>query len=391
MTVRPVDEVALRECPACQLTVPTATFCSSCGADLRISAGGHLLRPKVFAAAPGEPIFLPMVTSTLFPRLRRRARMPFRHGLFLLLTALVAFSLLRLLGPFVITTSLGAEMLFVLYLWQSDVFRDIPRPALIVAPLLGAAFGVAWWLWTGGMIADSYGIPLAAGSQLLHVIDTGLITTLAGIVPMLLPAVVVRFLRLPRREALDGFVIGALGALSYSAAGTLTWLAPQFATDLLTDYGPWRLLEEAILYGFIDPLTTASVGGLLGLTLWFQPKRASGHRAGWSRAALVLLTVVAGGIYLAVYVVDAAQLDRTAEIAINLALSAVALVALRLGVQFALLHEIPDPSTGDPVGCVYCNQVVPDMPFCPLCGVAARAASRSVRLQRRAAAAAEPA
>jgi len=380
--------MAVRECPACRLTVPTAAFCSNCGADLGASAVHRrvLLRPKVFAVAPREPIFLPVVTSSLFPRLRERTRTPFRHGLFLLLAALVTFSMLRFLGPLVIATALGAQLLFVLYLWQSDVFRDMPRRALVIAAVMGAGLGVAWWLWTGGMIADSYGIPLAAGSQLQHVIDTGLVITLAGVVPMLLPAVVVRLLRVPAREALDGFVIGVLGALFYSAAGTLTWLAPQFATGLLNDYGPWRLLEEAILYGFVDPLTAASVGGLLGLTLWFHPVRGAGDQTRWPRAALAILTAVGMVLYLAVYVVDAAQLPRTAELVINLALAAAALVSLRFGVQIALLHEAPDPQTGQPVRCPYCEQVVPDMPFCPLCGVAARASSRSSRNLRRASA-----
>ena len=50
---------------------------------------------------------------------------------------------------------------------------------------------------------------------------------------MLVPAVVVRLLRPPTRESLDGFMIGALGALTFTAAATLTRLAPQFATGMV--------------------------------------------------------------------------------------------------------------------------------------------------------------
>ncbi len=68
-------------------------------------------------------------------------------------------------------------------------------------------------------------------------------------------------------------------------------------------------------------------------------------------------------------------------------IAAFALIALRIGVQTALLHEEHDPV--DPnalVLCPHCDTVVPDMPFCPNCGVAARAASRTSRTARRAAA-----
>ncbi|MCX2929358.1 zinc ribbon domain-containing protein [Mycobacterium sp. CVI_P3] len=368
--------------------MPTAAFCSDCGADLRGPEPGSraFLRPKAFAVAPREPVYLPMVTSSLFPRLPERIRTPFRHGMALLLTALVGFSMLRLLGPLVITASLGAELLFVLYLWQSDVFRDMPRRAWLLAPVLGVVFGVGWWLWTGQIVADSYDIPLGVSSQLQHVINFGLVITLAGIVPMLLPVVVVRLLRLPTHESLDGFVTGALGALFYSGAGTLTWFAPQFTTDILADYGPWRLLEEAILYGFVDPVTAASLGGLLGLTLWMRVGRPRGRGRVRPRTALAILTVIALLVYTAVYMVDAAQLERTAELVANVALAAIALVTLRAGLQIALLNEEPDPPGGEPIVCTYCQQVVPDMPFCPLCGAAARASSRSTRLRRRTAA-----
>ena len=58
---------------------------------------------------------------------------------------------------------------------------------------------------------------------------TGIGIPLGGVILMLMPAVIVRLLRPPTREALDGFMIGALGALSFTAAATLTRLAPQFS------------------------------------------------------------------------------------------------------------------------------------------------------------------
>jgi hypothetical protein len=44
-----------------------------------------------------------------------------------------------------------------------------------------------------------------------------------------------------------------------------------------------------------------------------------------------------------------------------------------------LLHEEHEVQIGPPRVCPHCEQVVPAMPFCPHCGYAHRAASRSAR------------
>jgi hypothetical protein len=115
-----------------------------------------LLRPGVFAVAPREPIALPMVSSTLFPQLPPIYRNPFRIGMGIMLLGVVAFSALRLLGPLVSLVALGVPALFVLYLWQADVWRDMPIRALVVAAAVGAVLGAAGWdspeVWSPGLM-----------------------------------------------------------------------------------------------------------------------------------------------------------------------------------------------------------------------------------------------
>ncbi len=101
------------------------------------------------------------------------------------------------------------------------------------------------------------------------------------------------------------------------------------------------------------------------------------------RAALLAFTVLVGAIYLTLWVIDASRLTKVSQLALHIVMTALALLALRIGVQLALLHESTDPATGAPLLCSRCERVVPDMPFCPACGVAARAAPRASRTLRR--------
>jgi len=342
------------------------------------------LRPASFAVSPQEPVATPMVSSTLFPHLPRTYRNPFRIGMAVLLAGLVASALLEWTGPLVILSALGVPALFALYLWESDIVLDLPRHVLGVVAALGIAFGVGWVWFTGGLIARAYGIPVAAGFVLENLAGAGLTIAVGGVGFMVAPAVLVRFLlRHRNRESLDGFVIGALGALSFTAAATTTRLAPQFVSGLLEHLSLPRRLIEAVLYGLAAPLTAAALGGLIGILLWFRPGRRAAERPGLIRAALVAFTALAVVIYLAIWVIDSSPLPRWPQLALHLLITAAALVAARLCLQLALLHETTDQAAELPVLCLNCERVVPDMPFCPACGFAARALSRSTRRQRR--------
>lgn len=378
------DNVRFRECPACRGMVPAAAFCGRCGADLDEPATTWrvLLRPRVFAAAPREALPVPRITSSLFPRLAAPARKPFRLALALLLVAMVVLSVLRANMPLGVVATLGGPVVFVLYMWQTNASRDIGVRALVIAALIGAGTSVAWWFYAGRLVASSYGVTTAAGQSLLNVFAVvGLAATLGGAVLMLLPAVVIRLLRVPV-NCLDGFVIGAFGALAYAVAGTATWMMPQIVAGLLDPQSSWRLFEDAITYGVIDPVTTVALGGLVGLSLWFRPNTAvPQHRS--ARTALTVCTVSAAVLYAGVWTVDALAPPEIIEVMVKLVLATLALLTARFGLQIALLHGTPAPATGQPVLCVHCEKVVPDTAFCPACGAAARASSPGVRAQPR--------
>lgn len=380
------DQATTRVCPACHGDVPAARFCGRCGAgfDTPVDKWSVLLRPKVYATAHRESIWTPRVSSTLFPRLPGVTRRPYRIGLVSALMAMGVMSALGMSGPLGVIAVVGWPLLFLIYVWESDVFRDLPARITAVATALGVGLGVTWWLAMGKMIAGSYGVSTASSLLLLdEVLNIGLAISLGGTVLMLVPAFVTRMFRVPVRESLDGFVVGAFGALWYSTAATTTILAPQFAEGLLLDQSAGRLLANSIIYGVVNAITATAAGGLVGISLWFTPDSSAGNESRRARRVLTICAVLAVVLYSAVWAVDSVGLPRVLNLAVIIGIAVLALLTARAGIQIALLHEAPDPMSDDPILCVHCERVVPDMAFCAACGAAARASSRTSRRLRR--------
>ena len=374
-------------CPACHTNVPAGIFCGRCGAHLTPERGDgpHWLRIRNHAAAPGEHVLRPSLASSVLPHLPQRSRTPFRFGLIAVLVALVGFTLLKLPAAMIAVAALGGPLLFLIYLREADAFRDLPARLLLFAVVIGLGLGVVWVTLTGAAVARSYGVPLEAGIAGTRLVRQGIVIPLASTLLMLVSAAVARLLRPPTRESLDGFMIGALGALAFTAAATLTRLAPQLPMGVVARTRPLEgLLVEAVLRGVAVPLTAAALGGLIGAAVWFTPPAiASDRHRRIVSAVTALFAVTVLAVYAVVGLADVAGLPQLAQLGIHLAVTLLAVLILRIGLHLALLHEAHDPPTGEPLLCPRCDQVVPDMAFCPACGVATRASSRSSRRARR--------
>ncbi|OBB44723.1 hypothetical protein [Mycobacterium sp. 852002-51961_SCH5331710] len=381
------DSVPTVECRVCKVDVPAGEYCGLCGCHLtpRPREGPDWLRPRDFSAAPDEHLLQLAVASSLFPHLPQRSRSAFRIGLLVLVAALVAFTLLRLPAALVTVAALGLPLLFVLYLRESDAFRDFPLGTLVLTVALAVGLAVGWVLLTGATFARSYNVGLGSAIVGARMLRMGIVVPLGGVILMLLPAVLVRAIRPSSREALDGFMIGTLGALSFTAAATLTRLAPQFGTGVVSKRPMESLWVEAGIRGLAVPLTAAAAGGLIGAALWFtRPPSKRDQRPVLVRAVLVGFAVAVLVVYLALGLIDVAHFPQLLMLVLYLALAVAALLLLRVGLHLALLHEAHDEIRAEePLLCPHCGHVVPDMAFCPACGVATRASSRSSRTARR--------
>ena len=348
------------------------------------------MRPSTFGAAPSEKVLVPYFASSIFPHLPDRSRRPFRLTLIVAAVALAAAVAAKMPAAGIAVAALGLPLLFVLYLRASQIDRDIPRTSLALSAAAGAVLGLGWVLLTGGLVARTYNVSLGVGVALHHLLGQGVAIPAIGMLLMLVPAIAIRFTRPGTRESLDGFTIGALGALAFTAAATLTRLAPQFTAGLFAHARPIQgLIVEVVMGGVTIPVTAAAAGGLAGILLWFQPSTEHDRRL---RVFLALLAALVMIVHTGVGVIDIVGLPEMVMLAIHLTATVLALLALRLALQFALLHETHDPIHPDqPLLCIHCEMVVPDMAFCPACGAATRASTRTSRRERRGASRPQPA
>ncbi len=375
------------QCPVCSHAAPPGVFCGHCGAYLNPQPGDGpaWLRPRAFCAAPHEHVLRPAITSSLFPHLSQISRAPFALGLVLIVAAMALAAEWRLPAATIAFATLGLPLLYLVYRYQTRVYHDVPLPTLLLTIGLGVAAGVGFVFLTGDLVIRETGSPFEAGLAGSRVLRDGLGVAEGGVLAMILPIVIVRLLRPGILEALQGFVIGGIAALSFTAAATFTRLAPQLSAGPVGTGKPlqWLVVESAIR-GLTVPITALCAGGLVGAVLWFN-RPAENPRLSL-RAALGLLVVFSMlvlGNYAVVGAVDAAGLPQFQMLAWHMAMALVAIVSLRAGLQVALLHEVGDPASMAPELCLHCRNVVPDMPFCPSCGASAHATSRTLRARQR--------
>ena len=372
-------------CRLCGHDVPAGRFCGRCGARLVHERGGgpDWLRVNAFVAAPGENVLQPSLVSSMFPHLPHRSQGTFRAGLALVLAVLVLSCVMHWYVPMVGVATFAPLVLFVIYLTETGVFADLSWRIWALTVFLGIAVGVGWALVTAAIVAESYSLGLGTEVPTATLVRDALVIPFGGLLAMQLPTVLVRLTRPPIRESLYGFVIGVLGATVFAVTVTMVRLIQEIDAGItISDQSVTDLLIEAGVRGLTMPLTAASVSGLIGIGLWYH------RRPGTSRvrqlAAGGLVLVVAAAAYANVGLVEVLQIASDLQFLVHVALAFAAVVALRVGMQVAVLHEPQDPLHPElPILCPGCGHVVPDVPFCPACGVAAHAASRSSRAARR--------
>jgi hypothetical protein len=323
---------------------------------------------KQYVIAPRESVWRPAVTTTLFPRLGRRAGTRFRITAALLILLVLGLAAFQLAAALIAAGATWLPVLFLVYLTQSGATKRISRWTLIGAALLGICVGVARVAVRGELVARTYDIPIATGLSAQHLLREGVAIPTASMLLMIIPVVLIRLRWRKAPESLDGFTIGAVVGIAFATAAILTRYAPQLAVGLLhRDRPTLGLVVESGINGVTRPITAAAVSGLVGVALWYSADRDN-PRSGRIRWTLVGLAATALTIYLAEGFIDLQGAPDPPTLALHVALTALALVLLRLAMQLAIRTEQHPKAPSEPVLCGQCEHLVSGQTFCPECG-----------------------
>ena len=300
-----------------------------------------------FCVAPDESLFRPSLASSLLPQVPAAARRPFTWGLVTIVVVMAA--LVEFYRPRAIITvaALGLPLLLVICWRRAGAFRALPRWAPALTAVLAIGLAVGWVLVSGDLITTMAESPFDSGTAGRRVLRDGLGIFGGGTVLMLVPAIIVRLLWRSRRKVLDGFTIGALSAVLFTAAATLTRLAPQLMVRPATwnHHVRW-LFAETVVRGLTVPVAAACVGGLIGSALWFDPAARSDRAGGPpTRVILTVIGIAVLGVYASAGWADEEGASQFVVLAWLVAMAIFALIGLRVGLQLALADGPPQIPT----------------------------------------------
>ena len=361
----------LRTCHHCDALVPAGQFCGNCGAAL-IDEAGESTRTHSYAAAPGEHLRHVAVVSTLFPHLPRRHAHTFSQVLGAGVIVVIALAAGRLYAPATVVAAVLLPVLYLLYLYEVEIYESEPVLVLAVTFGAGMALGAAFTLVTehfqsldiGG---HAYSWPIQA--VLLPIIAELLM--IAG--PLLLLS------RSRFDEALDGLTFGAASALGFTLATVLASLWHVLTGPLLGAGSSTDEILRLVRAGLLAAVVNASATGIVTATLWLRTHGRSRRRYPGLGRTLVAASAAVFAVQVGLGVAGYFIADLLPLVGVW-ALAAIALLLyLRTVIHHALLEEGAEHHIGPLGGCSECHRLVPTMTFCPSCGVARSATPKPVR------------
>jgi hypothetical protein len=355
-------------CPHCGLTVPAGNFCGHCGAHL---PSASTTRRHAFAAVPTERVAHLSIISTLFPHLPHRRGGAFRWALLAGGAAVLVLAALHLFAPATVAATLLLPVLYLLYLYEVEVYEDEPWLVIGATMVTGAVLGYAFTAFSGRAVS----LLNLTGDRENYFVLAGVAIPIVGQALMLAGPLFLYVFRGRFREPLDGLTFGAASALGFTLTSSLTKFWPALTGSLVAGGDPvdWslRLLQVGILVSLINASTTA----LVAAAVWLNRYDRRRITKSWASSILATL-IVAFGAQLVVGMLTFALPNVASEVLIRLVAALALLLYVRLVIHQALLVEGVEHEIGPDSQCPECHRIVPTMAFCPSCGAARAAASK---------------
>jgi RsiW-degrading membrane proteinase PrsW (M82 family) len=350
-------------CDHCGREVPEGVYCTNCGAHQGTREPGNPRRRDGYAAHPGESVLQPGVLTTILPHLGRCKVNEFR---WLFLGGLAGIFVLFVAG--FITAALCVAvllfpLLYALYLYEAQVYKEEPVPVAAALGLIGIGIGIGVTIGTNRLVSHE--------ARLSFTVTAGSLAIIGVVVPLIqeavkpLPAVALRVRPAFRNETMDGLVFGVAAGLGFGVGESFVRFA-NILTDLPVRSTPGSWIYPLVTTAVLLPLLQGTATGIVC---------AAGWRVALGRADAIALAgvPVAVGGHVAFSTVTQVLSNHGWSQLVILAWQAAVVVALlvlmRVVLHRALLDEAREQGSADRY-CANCDRTVRAEGFCPSCGMA---------------------
>jgi RsiW-degrading membrane proteinase PrsW (M82 family) len=369
-------------CDHCAHDVPDGVFCTRCGAHQGTSEeiGNAKTRERRYAAHPAEHVAQPSVFTTLFPHLGQHKIHEFRWAFIVGLAGILILYAAGLITAAILVAAFLVPVLYLIYLYEAQVYRD--EPATVLGFTIGGGIVVGIVITVLERLVyhpfQDAGNPLVnAGISVGSLLLLGLVMPVVQEVLKPLPA-----LFLPNRadfpETVDGLVFGIASGLGFSLAETLIVFSGAL-TSLTAHVEPANWIYELMTLAVLQPLLQGSATGMIVATLWrYRRGRLGGREIGGVAMAVIAHVAFALGTQL--------MKDTSVNSLFILIWQGVVVGALLIYIRYvlhhALLEEAAHMGYAETV-CANCHMHIVASGFCPNCGMALTAAPNSIKRGRR--------
>lgn len=374
------------QCTRCHADVPDAAhYCQVCGLDAHTDDGA---RKASFAAKPNESVVSLRLVSTIMPRgaAVRPMTYQFALGLALLVTVIVAAT--GALPIAVLIAALAMPIVYIVYLYDVNLWEDEPVLVTGLAFLLTAVLGGVWtWLWltmrgplTPASSWDDPGLaPSFTGFLVAAVLAPVIGEAIRQLGPVLLAA------RPEFDDLMDGLTFGVISGVGFATADTLVKHWPLITGGYAgtSDAPTW--ISLLVLEGFVKPLLMGTATGIACAEFSGLGEGYDGFTPRYFRGvaeAIGANVLFAGGLYLLTFLGNPV-LGLVLSILWGLAILAVLVLRIRTALHRGLMEaalESTARARGVGPGLEFCPScempLLPGALFCSNCGVSVRAAAK---------------
>ncbi len=369
-------------CDHCAQESPDGAFCTRCGAHQGTTreSGNAKSREHRYAAHPGEHVAQPAVFTTLFPHLGQHKIHEFRWAFVAGLAGVLLLYLAGLITAAILVSAFLVPVLYLIYLYEAQVYRD--EPALVLGFTIGGGVvvGIVVTLFERLIYNPFQYNPNPLGGVSVSV---GALLLLGLVMPVIQEALKpIPAFFLPNRadfpETVDGLVFGVAAGLGFSLAETLIGFSSTL-TSLPAHVAPGNWIYDLATLAIFQPLLQGSATGMIVATIWrYRRGRLAGREIGGVAMAVIAHIAFATGTLL----MKDVSVNPLFILVWQAAVVGALLIYIRYLLHYSLLEEAAHMGFAETV-CPNCHMHIVASGFCPNCGMALSAAPNAVRRNRR--------